>query len=53
MKKVDVTSRTIWLWGCPECGCKNTEEAYSVVDLDLVCELCAKEFELGEVFEDV
>ena len=53
MKKVNVTTRAVWLWDCPECGYENKEEAYDVDGLDLKCDICEGEYELGEVLEDV
>ena len=53
MKKVNVTTRAVWIWDCPTCEHTNKEEADGADGLDLVCENCEEEFELGEVFEDV
>ena len=52
MKKVNVTTKAVWIWDCPECGYKNKEEAYDSDGLDLVCEKCEEEFELGHVWAD-
>jgi len=53
MKKVNITSKTIWVWDCPECRQENREEAYSVADLGLVCNKCGEEFEEGNILEDI
>ena len=51
--KVDVTSRTVFVWDCPICNQPNVEHERCVADLSLVCVECKTEFDLGEVFDDV